>query len=419
MPRPEAQPSSAPGMTAPPATAHNAPEMQMEPLDGPRWALYLQARAWRFLMAIGMMLHRMAPPRPQKPAFSRVIPTSISPKQGSVSLLFYVPPSYRERKAAGGRKFPVVVNFHGGGFTLGCATDDARWAGAVATQVEAVVACVEYRRAPEHPFPTAVEDGVDALIYIARNAHELHLDPGRVAVSGFSSGGNMALTVPLRLQEELFSDEELAASKEATPASTINPTKAPAVKVTALDSEQSNAKSVVELLKALRIVAVCAWYPSTDYTRTREERRATNVRKDHELWHVFTELFDRSYLQPPTLNMGNPYLSPGVASDALLASLPREIILYTCEWDMLLDEAKALKERLRAVGKHVEYTMVEGVPHGWDKAPNPLRQSPGVQKHYTNCCRRLRELLWEDDGAGGGPADEKQGACAMPEDKAI
>ncbi|KAB8339023.1 hypothetical protein FH972_021962 [Carpinus fangiana] len=432
VPRAEAEPTKAPGLRPEPRI-HDDLEMQMQPLHGPRWALYIQARIWRFLMAIGMALHRMAPPRPPKLAFSRVIPTTISPTQGSVSILFFVPKGYEERKRAGGPRYPVVVNFHGGGFTLGNATDDARWAGAVTEQVDAVVACVEYRRAPEHPFPTAVEDGVDAIIYIARHAQELHLNPERIAVSGFSSGGNMALTVPLRLQEELFLDQALAnaptssTAQEATP---VSPVKAPIVSVqnaAASDDDDSptapprhattpqTAQQVARLLHTIRIVAICAWYPSTDYTRTREERRATNVRKDQELSAVFTRLFDASYLQPPTLNMGNPYLSPGVASDALLAALPQHVILYTCEWDMLLDEGKRMRERLERVGKTVAYTMVEGVPHGWDRAPNPLRQDASVERHYRECCAKLRELLWDDRGMAGGPEDAKIGVCAMPE----
>jgi acetyl esterase/lipase len=92
------------------------------------------------------------------------------------------------------------VNFHGGGFTIGQASDDARWADAVVRNCNAVVVCVEYRLAPKYPHPTAVEDGVDAILYLIANAEQLGIDPDRIAVSGFSAGGNMAFTVPMKLQ---------------------------------------------------------------------------------------------------------------------------------------------------------------------------------------------------------------------------
>ena len=60
-----------------------------------------------------------------------------------------------------------------------------------------MVVSVGYRRAPEAPFPAAVDDGVDALLYLSRHAPELGLDVSRVVLSGFSAGGNLTVTVPL------------------------------------------------------------------------------------------------------------------------------------------------------------------------------------------------------------------------------
>lgn len=101
------------------------------------------------------------------------------------------------------RRYPVVVNFHGGGFTLGKATDDCRWATSVVARTGAVVVSVGYRLAPEFPFPTAVEDGVDALLWLSQHGEELDLDVQNITLSGFSSGGNLCFTVPLRLDAEL------------------------------------------------------------------------------------------------------------------------------------------------------------------------------------------------------------------------
>jgi acetyl esterase/lipase len=271
-----------------------------------------------------------------------------------------------------------------GGFTLGSATDDARWAKVVVQEVDAVFVSVDYRLAPEHPFPTAVEDGVDAIMYLAEHAKEFHIDLDRIAVSGFSSGANMAFTVPLRLQEEL--EEEMAKNEERH--MSVIEGRRPA-----LQKAFSDGRILVKARRELSVKAVVAWYPSVDYTHTREQRRATCARLDQQLPAVFTDLFDESYLQPPTMDMANPYLSPGVAPDHMLAGLPQEIILFTCEWDMLLVEGEVFRDRLRRLDKTVHYTMVPQAPHGWDKAPNPLKQTPGVQTQYLKACKELKRLL--------------------------
>jgi len=251
--------------------------------------------------------------------------------------------------------------------------------------LNAVVVSVEYRLAPEHPFPTAVEDGVDAVLYLAQNADELCLDLDKIAVSGFSSGGNMSLTVPLRLQEELSHESGanvLIESKGAIPIS---------------QRAMSGGRTLVETQKQIKIRAVVAWYPSLDYTNTREQRRQTCIRPDQDVPAVFTELFDESYLQPSNMDMSNPYLSPGVAPDHMLHGLPDDIIMFCCEWDMLLAEGERLRDRLQNdIHKKVIYSMVPAVPHGWDKAPNPLRRTPGVHKYYLQACKELKRVFSED-----------------------
>jgi acetyl esterase/lipase len=209
-----------------------------------------------------MTLHFLAPEKPPSPSFTKTIPSTISKTKGEFTLQFYTPTDYNT--AAGTRrKFPAVVNFHGGGFTIGNATDDARFARFVLEKCNAVFVSVDYRLAPENPFPVAVEDSADALLYLIRSGSALHIDPLKLAISGFSAGGNLAIASTLCLADHL---KTLKESGKDTPDH--------------------------------RIRAVATWYPVTDYTQSRAVKRATSVRPDQVLPETLTNLFDASYLHP-------------------------------------------------------------------------------------------------------------------------
>lgn len=98
---------------------------------------------------------------------------------------------------------PVVVNFHGGGFALGSARQCDWICSIVASDVDAVVVSVDYRLAPAHKFPAAVEDCYDALLWTAAHAAELGADPARLGVMGDSAGGNLAAVVAIMARDDL------------------------------------------------------------------------------------------------------------------------------------------------------------------------------------------------------------------------
>ena len=88
---------------------------------------------------------------------------------------------YRPRGAAAG-SLPVVVNFHGGGWVSGDSRQSEWWCSSVAAHAGVVVVSVDYRLAPEHPFPTAAEDCYAATLWVTDHADELGVDgtaPGR------------------------------------------------------------------------------------------------------------------------------------------------------------------------------------------------------------------------------------------------
>jgi acetyl esterase len=107
----------------------------------------------------------------------------------AIALRVYWPP--RERVGP----TPIVVFFHGGGFALGDLETHDALSRAHAVGADAIVVSVEYRLAPEHPHPAAVDDAWVATQWVAEHADELGGDPRRLAVAGDSAGGNLAAVV--------------------------------------------------------------------------------------------------------------------------------------------------------------------------------------------------------------------------------
>lgn len=96
---------------------------------------------------------------------------------------------------------PVVVFAHGGGFVFCDLDTHDGFCRALATGVGAVVVSVDYRLAPEHPAPAAVEDVYTALVWVHTNCAELQGDPSRLVVAGDSAGGNLAATVAMAARD--------------------------------------------------------------------------------------------------------------------------------------------------------------------------------------------------------------------------
>jgi acetyl esterase len=96
---------------------------------------------------------------------------------------------------------PVVVYYHGGGWCIGDLDSHDHVARAHAIGVEAIVVSVDYRLAPEHPFPQGVEDAWAALQWVGLHAAELGGDPARIAVAGDSAGGNLSAVVALKARD--------------------------------------------------------------------------------------------------------------------------------------------------------------------------------------------------------------------------
>jgi acetyl esterase len=91
------------------------------------------------------------------------------------------------------KQLPLLIYFHGGGWTFGSLNSCGRFCDAMAASGKMKVLAVDYRLAPEHPFPEGLDDCVDAIEYAVRNSNRLNIDPAHISVGGDSSGGNLAI----------------------------------------------------------------------------------------------------------------------------------------------------------------------------------------------------------------------------------
>ncbi|KAF0958052.1 alpha/beta hydrolase [Rhodococcus sp. T7] len=129
----------------------------------------------------------VADPEPVGAVYDREIPGG----SGSIAVRIYSPAG----TSAGPR--PVVVFFHGGGFVICDLDSHDGFCRAMCNGIGAVVVSVDYRLAPESPWPAAADDAYAATCWVARHAREFGGDPDRLLVAGDSSGGNLAAVTAL------------------------------------------------------------------------------------------------------------------------------------------------------------------------------------------------------------------------------
>ena len=115
---------------------------------------------------------------------------------GAIPARFYVP------RGEARRPRPLLVYFHGGGWVIGDLDTHDGLCRFLATNADVAVLSVDYRLAPEHPFPAAVEDAHAAFTWAAAEAQRLDVDASRIAVGGDSAGGNLAAAVSLLARDD-------------------------------------------------------------------------------------------------------------------------------------------------------------------------------------------------------------------------
>src|SRR5256885_109966 len=134
---------------------------------------------------------------PEPPELESAKPLAIPAPHGSIPARIYTPKRLRKTNGLA----PCLVFFHGGGWVIGDLDSHDVVCRKLAHEGELIVISVDYRLAPEHKFPAAVDDAIAATKWIAANAKALGIDQGRLTVGGDSAGGNLAAVVAIAARD--------------------------------------------------------------------------------------------------------------------------------------------------------------------------------------------------------------------------
>ena len=134
---------------------------------------------------------------PDPPELKSVEPFAIPSPHGLIPARIYTPLKLRQTNELA----PGLVFFHGGGWVIGDLDSHDVVCRKLADEGQLIVVSVDYRRAPEHKFPAAVDDAIAATTWIAGHATELGIDAGRLLVGGDSAGGNLAAVVAIAARD--------------------------------------------------------------------------------------------------------------------------------------------------------------------------------------------------------------------------
>ena len=224
----------------------------------------------------------------------------------------------------GNGPFPILVFFHGGGWVICDLDTHDSLCRSLTNRACCVAVSVDYRLAPEHKFPAAVEDAYAATQWVAHNAHRINGDPARIAVGGDSAGGNLTAVVAIMARDR----------------------------------------------NGPRLIYQLMIYPVTDVSSA-----DTDSHRDYADGYFLNrgdgEWFCYNYLNCEA-DRFNPLVSPLLAPD--LSHLPPALVI-TAEFDVLRDDGKSYAQRLKKAGVPVKYTCYQGMIHGFMSMDGLLDQA--------------------------------------------
>lgn len=244
-------------------------------------------------------------PKPAGDPMDHVEDQTIPGPGGDIPIRIYRP------EPIGDTPPPVIAFFHGGGWVLSNIDGHDGLARRIADRTGAILVSVDYRLAPEHPYPAPHDDCWTATRWLAEHATEVGGDPGKLVVAGDSAGGNLAAGVALRARDEGL---DLALQLLVYPC---------------IDTDFSRPSMVDNAEGYFLTTNDMIWF-----------------------WDHFV----------PGEHRDDPYAVPMRATDV---SGLAPALIQTAEYDPLRDEGEAWAERLADAGVPVQMTRYDGVVHGF------------------------------------------------------
>jgi acetyl esterase len=269
-------------------------------------------------------------PLVRRPTSLAIHDIEIGTRSGSLDARIYTP---AENATA---PYSAMVYFHGGGFTNGDLDSHDAICCAIAEAAACVVVSVNYRKLPDHRFPAAYEDAVDAIRWLHREATQLDVDPTRIGAGGDSAGANLAVGAALELRKTIA----LKALWLAYPFIGID-----------FDTPSYRENAYAPLLTRERCKRILNDYFGGDLTKA-----------DWRLAPLLAESFEG--------------LPPSVAIGAQI--------------DPIRSDAEQFVERLKATGQEAVFIHASGMPHGFIKW---VDSSASVQRIATESIAILRRML--------------------------
>ncbi|EPS41693.1 hypothetical protein H072_4409 [Dactylellina haptotyla CBS 200.50] len=255
-----------------------------------------------------------------KPTLTLSVPQRLLPSYWSPSALeIYLPKSYPSHTSSATsqptKRLPLLIDIHGGGWCVGHPVLDSQFNRYLSDATNCIVVALAYRKSPYVQWPTQVRELTALVTALLQDDRITHLyDPSRVAIAGFSAGGN--LSTVLAIQPEF----------------------------------QHKIQTIVPI------------YPIMDFTQTTEAKLAT--RPAHAPPDVLRHMgnwFSYGYI-PLGTDREDPNLSPLFAKPE---SLPENIYLVGCEYDMLNADAIKFYDKFKDVKKNMVYEEIKTVKHGF------------------------------------------------------
>jgi len=244
---------------------------------------------------------------------------TIEGRNGDIPIRIYTPDNAQNA--------PVIAFYHGGGFVIGNLKTHDKICRRICKMNQAFVVAVDYRLAPEHKFPAAVEDCYDATKWVGAHIAEYGGDPDKLIVLGDSAGGNLAAVTAIQARD----------------------------------------------LGTPKIAAQVLVYPTVD-----AQMKHPSITSNGEGYILTKELMDwfMTHYQKSDADRLNPLMSPLLTKD--LSNLPPTLV-QTAGFDPLRDEGIDYADKLKAAGNKVQYTNYPGLIHTYFTMPKFLKACMDAQ----------------------------------------